>query len=664
MKLILTIVTIIFLTIFVNAQNQQQIDSLKDALKKHDASKKELGSKAPAMYDTAAANILYDLSRAYSGNNNDKAMDYANECLAMSERMGYKKGIGNAYSSIGTVNKDKGNYLLALEFQNKALKIREEIDDKKGIAGSYNNLGNVYQTQGNYSEALKNYFAALKINEETGNKNWQAINLNNIGLIYLNQDNYSDALKNFNASLKIKEEVGDKSGIASSYGNIGNVFEHKGDYPEALKNYLEAFKINEESGNKNWKANNLSHIATIYNIQGNYSEALKSNLAALKLKEEIGAKRGIAASCANIGETYIFEKNYHEAAQYLNKALKLSSEIGSLEEIRNSYKDLAKLDSAQAASPLIPLQKRGEFAMQGMEDYKLYITFRDSMVNNENTKKTMALQMNYEFDKKQDSLNAVQAKKDVVTTEEQKRQRQQKYILLIGLVFALGFGYWDFRQKKRISKEKKRSEELLLNILPAEVAEELKLKGTSEARDYEEVTVMFTDFKDFTRISEKMTSSELVKEIDYCFSAFDNIIHKNGIEKIKTIGDAYMCAGGLPVANKTHAEDTLKAALEIRDFMTNHNKNRIAKGELPFEIRIGINTGPVVAGIVGVKKFAYDIWGDTVNLASRMESSGEAGKVNISGSTYELVKDKFTCTHRGKIQTKNKGEVDMYFVSE
>jgi len=219
------------------------------------------------------------------------------------------------------------------------------------------------------------------------------------------------------------------------------------------------------------------------------------------------------------------------------------------------------------------------------------------------------------------------------------------------------------QRTSELRDEKKKSDDLLLNILPADVAEELKNKGSAEARDYEMVTVMFSDFKDFTRISEQLTSTQLVEEINYCFSAFDNIIHKYGVEKIKTIGDAYMCAGGLPIANKTHAEDTVKAALEIRDFMTNHNKEKLANRELPFEVRIGINTGPVVAGIVGVKKFAYDIWGDTVNLASRMESSGEAGKVNISGSTYELVKDKFTCTHRGKIETKNKGEVDMYFVS-
>lgn len=213
-----------------------------------------------------------------------------------------------------------------------------------------------------------------------------------------------------------------------------------------------------------------------------------------------------------------------------------------------------------------------------------------------------------------------------------------------------------------LRQEKKKSDDLLLNILPAEIAEELKQKGSAVARDYDKVTVMFTDFKDFTRISEQLTPAELVKEIDFCFSAFDYIIQKHGVEKIKTIGDAYMCVGGLPVPSSTHAQDVVSAALEIRDFMENHNKEKAARGEHQFRIRIGIHTGSVVAGIVGVKKFAYDIWGDTVNIASRIESSGEPGKVNISGSTFDLIKNQFNCTYRGKIEAKNKGEIDMYFV--
>ncbi len=221
-------------------------------------------------------------------------------------------------------------------------------------------------------------------------------------------------------------------------------------------------------------------------------------------------------------------------------------------------------------------------------------------------------------------------------------------------------------QKKQVQQAKEQADSLLLNILPKKVAEELKTKGSAEAVHYDQVTVLFTDFKGFTAMSEKITPKELVKDLHECFSAFDRICEKYGVEKIKTIGDAYMAAGGVPGQNKTHAADVVKAAFEFRDFVEEGKARKIKAGLPFFEIRIGIHTGPVVAGIVGVKKFQYDIWGDTVNTASRMESSGEVGKVNISESTYALLKDdaSFSFENRGKIQAKGKGEMEMYFVQE
>jgi class 3 adenylate cyclase/ligand-binding sensor domain-containing protein len=217
---------------------------------------------------------------------------------------------------------------------------------------------------------------------------------------------------------------------------------------------------------------------------------------------------------------------------------------------------------------------------------------------------------------------------------------------------------------EEIRLERDRSENLLLNILPAQVAQELKVKGEAEAKLIDEVTVLFTDFKGFTKMSEKLSPRELVKDLNECFSAFDLICEKHGIEKIKTIGDAYMAAGGLPSPDTKHAINVLKAAFEMRDFIEVGKKKKIAAGLPYFEIRIGIHTGPVVAGIVGVKKFQYDIWGDTVNTASRMESSGEVGKVNISQAAYEFLKgdSQFAFERRGTIEVKGKGEMEMWFV--
>ena len=241
----------------------------------------------------------------------------------------------------------------------------------------------------------------------------------------------------------------------------------------------------------------------------------------------------------------------------------------------------------------------------------------------------------------------------------------------LGLLAALGIGFGLVRARvnnrilaeknKIIQQERARSEELLLNILPVAVADELKKHGSAEARFYPQVSVLFSDFKNFSRIAEILPPAELVKELDYCFKAFDAIVGSHGIEKIKTIGDAYMCAGGFRDP-ETGPQRMVRAALDMQRFLEKWNAEREAAGQPRFEARLGIHTGPVVAGVVGQKKFAYDIWGDTVNIASRMESAGAPGKVNISAYTYDLIRDQFECEYRGKIEAKGKGQIDMYFV--
>ncbi|MCD6064912.1 MAG: hypothetical protein K0R82_2823 [Flavipsychrobacter sp.] len=214
-----------------------------------------------------------------------------------------------------------------------------------------------------------------------------------------------------------------------------------------------------------------------------------------------------------------------------------------------------------------------------------------------------------------------------------------------------------------IAEEKHRSEELLLNILPAEVMEELKETGKTTARNYDLVTVLFADIKDFTSIVENLSPEELVSGIDEYFETFDRIVGKYGVEKIKTVGDAYICVSGLPVANSNNPVTIVDVGLQMAAAVNELSEKRKNLGQVAFEVRIGIHSGPVVAGVVGVKKFAYDIWGDTVNMAARMQQHGEPGMVNISGTTHDLIKHRFNCVSRGPMMAKHKGMVEMYFVS-
>ena len=252
---------------------------------------------------------------------------------------------------------------------------------------------------------------------------------------------------------------------------------------------------------------------------------------------------------------------------------------------------------------------------------------------------------------------------------------QRNFMLAVGAFLLLGiFGfYYRWNKSKKFNRElaeknelieaeRHRSEELLLNILPKSVAEELKASGFAQAKSYTEATVLFTDFVNFSKIAATLSPEELVSDLDHCFRGFDRIVDKHGLEKIKTIGDAYMCAGGLPALDTAHPAKVIRAALEMQDFLRTWNTERQRAGKPALEARIGIHTGPVVAGVVGERKYAYDIWGDTVNVASRMESSGEGGRVNISATTYELVRNKFNFERRGAIPAKGIGEVEMYFV--
>jgi len=567
----------------------------------------------------------------------------------------------------------------SIYYANKAKNIAIHLKNHIAIARCLNEIGWYYYQLGDYSQTLKNYFNALKVYKPSDLK-YTSATLANIGDVFLKQKDYKKAKEYYFKALKIDEETNNNKGIAVINGNIGIAYEEQKDYNNAMKFMFNSLNISEYLLNKAINNKNSDEIienkrevsiklGNIGNLYASELENKKFNnneqkelfnkaryylLKGLKIDYELNRKYGIATKLGNMGILHLNTKEYATAEDYFKKAILYSDSIDALDLMVEWNKYLSRV------------YEETNQMNKSLKHYKKHIELRDSINNADKYKKIIQIELNYQFDKKMALEKVGQEKKDALEQAEIHKKNLILIFVIIGLFLVTIFAFYVIKQKNIIKKEKRRSDGLLLNILPHETAEELKHFGKSVPKKFDMVTVLFTDFKGFTMISEKMSPEFLVNELNFIFSEFDKIISKYPIEKIKTIGDSYMCAGGLPTANKTNPIDIVLAALEIKKFINNRVVNE--NTNIPqWKIRIGVHTGPVVAGVVGTKKFAYDIWGDTVNIASRMESSGEPNKVNISNSTFELIKNKLEnnniiATYRGEIEAKNKGKIKMYFV--
>ena len=590
----------------------------------------------------------------------DSAYYFAQLQYDFAEKTGHKKLMQKAVYTQAVSFWVKGDYPLALKYCRKSLALAEEIKDKKGISNSVSIQGSIYNTQGSYPQAIQYYLRSLQIDESIGEKKGIAANLNNIGVIYQYQRNYPRALDYYQRSLLIQESLGNRSGVANNLNNIGEIHFKQSNYVGALDYFQRSLKIREEIGGKTGIGALLNNFGEVYMRLKNYPRALEYLQRSLKSQQEIGSKPGMVISLNSIGELYNIQGLRQRALASCEEGYALAHEIGSM------------LDQQNACRCLYSAHKALGNGSKALAYHEEMMQLSDSLSAGETEKKLQHM----EFAKQIFSDSIAEVEKDRLTKEayqeDVSRKNRTKNMALVSgfflLIIAAGlFSRVQYVRKSKaiIEKERDRSDNLLLNILPEEIAKELKEKGKAEARDFEMVSILFSDFSGFTTTSEKLTAKELVAEINTCFEAFDAIMEKYGIEKIKTIGDAYMAAGGLPVPSDTSTKSTVLAGLEMQVFIEKRKAEKKSHGLMAFGMRVGIHTGPVVAGIVGVKKFQYDIWGDTVNTASRIENNGEEGKVNISLSTYGLLKDDraFLFESRGKIEAKGKGEIEMYFVS-
>ena len=629
------LLTLIICFCFQSRAQANEIDSLIKVL------------KTLQQADSTKINVLNALSKAYVHDNPDTAIIIATESKKIAEQIKFESGLALSLKYIGIGYYLQTKYVDAIKSWQEALEVYKRIGDKRGIANILGNQGAIYFNRGDDAKALELHLQSLKISEEISDTLRILTCLNNIGIVYLNKEaTYTKALDYFLKAFELSKKINDVYSIGQSTVNLGELYYKLYNDEKAL--YYLKITIKEHEGDEGLPYA-MNYIGKVYTRQNKFKNAIESHQTAYNIAIRIDTKLDQVQSLTGLGYAYLAQKDVPSALATFTKALNIAKPINALAEMKEIYEGLTSI-----------YEEKNDFT-NAFKYHSLLAVVKDSIYNLETDKKLGTLQFDFDIKKKESQINLLNKDKKI---QEQtiKRQKLIKSIFIGGFAIMLLFAAVFFAQRNKIGKEKRRSEALLLNILPEETAEELKATGKAKTKSFELVSVLFTDFKNFTQASEILTPEELVEEINYCYSAFDRIITKYGIEKIKTIGDSYMCAGGLPVPNKTNPFDIVVAGLEMVKFIEENKQDRIAKGQPYFELRLGVHSGPVVAGIVGIKKFAYDIWGDTVNTASRMESSGAVGRVNISGTTYEIVKDKFSCTHRGKIEAKNKGVIDMYFV--
>ena len=635
--------------------------------------------------DTNKVKLLSNLSYTYNRINPAVGVKYGQQGLDLATKLQWARGIAMTNNSIGNNYLSNADYPKAIAYFQAALKIHEETGNKKSALNVVSNIGQAFAQQGNYVNALEYFFLALKMAEEAGDKNSIALNTCNIGSVCQMQRDYPKALEYFQKALGLGQELGDKSLQTRATVNIGTIYYWQKNYDHALEYDFKGLKMAEDAGNNQAIAKSYSNIGNVYTEQKNYSMAITFMMKGLKIDEEMADKYATGFLLKNIGFAYLAilhdstanktgerqqkvttgeissgkylpdeaiptgkAARLQKAMYYLQRALDIARGINQLD---------IQMDCDEGISEVYEL--KGDLKNE-IDNFKKYTAVKDTIFSKDNSKTIAKISADNEYNLKHQADSLKTAAQEKLTALKLRRQRTYTFMGIAGTLLLMGFSFFIVQARRKSEYERKKSDELLLNILPAEVANELKLTGVSEAKYFDHVTVIFTDFVNFTKASEQLSPKELVNELHTCFKAFDGIISKHNLEKIKTIGDAYLAVSGLPAPDPLHAENVIRAAKDIVDYI----QDRQTKiGARSFQVRVGIHSGNVVAGIVGVKKFAYDIWGDTVNTAARMEQNSESGKINISETTYELVKDKFTCEYRGEIAAKNKGQMKMYFVS-
>ncbi len=603
----------------------------------------------------------------------DEAIQYYREALAIYQKLPNSAGIIASMKNLGAVYTRKGNYNEALTCYFQALEEAQAIDKLDDIITALNNIGVAYQKLNQPEKAMKYYLEVLEIHREKGCKDQIALTLNNIGTVYRRQQNYEKALDCFEQALHIGNEIGDSELITKSLHNIGHVFDDQQDFDKAIQYYERSLKLKEQHNDLYGAASTRINIGYLRFKQKSYEKAISQLEAGIEIANDISAFDLVKNSLEIMVEIYSATGDYEKSLAYHKRIAEINDSIAAHESSKHVAEMETRYETAKKERKIIELQEvMGEQNQQlekAKEDSrKKEIQIRD--LREERLEQQMELMKTAHVNEMNQQQIQILKQKAQIQALELKRQSIIRYSLIIGISLVLllaAVTFLSLRRKMRdnrtIRDEKAKTDKLLLNILPVRVADDLRQRGRTEPESYQDVTVYFSDIVGFTQKSSELEPKMLISELNDLFTAFDDIMTRNDCERIKTIGDAYLAVCGMPAANPNHAVNILNAATQIIDYLRNRNKESIIK----WQVRIGIHTGKVVGGIVGRRKYIYDVFGDTINTASRMESLSEPMQINISENVVQVLqandaaKTGLEFIEREPYEVKGKGPMRMFF---
>lgn len=522
---------------------------------------------------------------------------------------------------------------LAMGYAEELIAASQKANEPLYQYRGHRQLGQINMQLGNFEIALDNYFRALEIARELEYTQGEGSALTGIADTYSELGNSRNATNYYNQAIILLRNSRDTLDLGIAILNAGDEYFKVEKHDSALTYFAESGRLFDQMQFTVGMAYARGNQGMVYAETGNYDLAQQYINEAVAILTELEDSYAISEYLTYMADSFWEQGDSKLGLEYAHRSLDMALQFGIKQQISDTNLKLSQF-----------YEELGD-VQESLKHFKEHVAYRDS-VNNLATVQRMAdLRTDYEVSQKQVEVDLL------------NQQKRNQLIILASVGVLAAVLLWFF---VAIRKEKKKSDTLLLNILPEKIAKELKEKGQVESVRFENVTVLFTDFVQFSKIAAEADAKQLVQSLDYYFRMFDAITASYGLEKIKTIGDAYMCAAGLPSPDPQHVRNTIMAARE----MTARVQESLEQTNdlIRFQIRVGIHSGPVIAGIVGTKKFQYDIWGDTVNIAARMESNSEPGRINISETTYEAIREEFDCSYRGEISVKNRGELKMYFL--